>query len=138
MLSPEQKIAIGLRLAEERKRLDLRRASLARLIGCTPLSLANAEDGKSVLGGDFIAALIECGVDINYVLSGSRDSSAGAQRKVFQSAFLEVSRQLKLSNKPIGEKDHLEKAWVLFDALSSSKSHVKFLPAEVGISLDPI
>jgi transcriptional regulator with XRE-family HTH domain len=124
MFTNEQKIALGLRLTEERKRLNLKRIELARLIGCTPLSFANYENGKSVPGGEFIAALNENGIDIIYVLSGSRRASISTQRDLFQVAFLEVSRQSKLNNQQLTDVDHIDKAWVLFDAMTSPLSHV--------------
>lgn len=125
MFTPEQRIELGLRLVEERTRLNYKRIELARLIGCTPLSLANYENGKSVPGGDYISALIGCGIDIHYVLTGSRNWSVSTQRQKFQIAFLEVSRQSRLHNQPLSEKDHLDKAWVVFDAMEFAESHAK-------------
>ena len=66
----------GARLAEERKRLGLRQAEFAELVGTDVPKQSLYETGKRELKAPFIAKLADANVDILYVLTGRR--SAGS------------------------------------------------------------
>lgn len=62
----------GARLAEERKRLGLKQAEFAALIGTDVPKQSLYETGKRELRADYLAKLAEANVDISYVLTGQR------------------------------------------------------------------
>lgn len=62
----------GERLREERKRLGISQIAFAELGGAKKHSQINYEADKSSPSSDYIAALVQAGVDILYVLTGQR------------------------------------------------------------------
>ena len=62
----------GTRLAEERKRLGLRQADFASLVGTDVPKQSLYETGKRELKAAYLARLAEASVDIVYVLTGKR------------------------------------------------------------------
>lgn len=67
----------GARLAEERKRLGLKQAEFADLVGTDVPKQSLYETGKRELRADYLARLAETEVDVVYVLTGRR-SEGGA------------------------------------------------------------
>lgn len=65
-------MSFGNRLAEERKRLDLKQADFAALVGTNVPKQSLYENDKRELRGEYLARLIEAGVDVGYVLTGRR------------------------------------------------------------------
>jgi phage repressor protein C with HTH and peptisase S24 domain/DNA-binding XRE family transcriptional regulator len=61
---------ISCRLAEVRQHLKMSVSDLAIALGVQPQTVRDYENGKSVLGGDKVAKLIELGVDANWLLAG--------------------------------------------------------------------
>jgi transcriptional regulator with XRE-family HTH domain len=65
-------MSFGFRLAEERKRLGLRQAEFAALVGSDVPKQSLYETGRRDLRADYLARLAEAKVDILYVLTGQR------------------------------------------------------------------
>jgi transcriptional regulator with XRE-family HTH domain len=65
-------MTFGDRLAEERKRLGLRQAEFAALVGTDVPKQSLYETGRRELRADYLARLAEARVDIIYVLTGQR------------------------------------------------------------------
>jgi transcriptional regulator with XRE-family HTH domain len=90
----------GARLAEERKRLGLRQAEFAELVGTDVPKQSLYETGKRELKASFIARLAEANVDIIYVLTGQRsqgrwlDAEAGALVSAYASLAPELRQAL--------------------------------------------
>lgn len=65
-------MSFGTRLAEERKRLGLKQAEFAALVGTDVPKQSLYENGRRELRGDYLARLADAQVDIVYVLTGRR------------------------------------------------------------------
>lgn len=62
------RVAIGQRLLDERKRLGLTQEAC----GLTPQVFRRYENGKSTPGADYLAELAALGFDVMYVITGNR------------------------------------------------------------------
>lgn len=60
------------RLREERKRLKLNQTQFAALAGTTKNSQLNYEKGNVCPSAEYLVAIAEAGVDVQYVLTGRR------------------------------------------------------------------
>ena len=87
----------GARLAEERKRLGLRQAEFAGLVGTDVPKQSLYETGKRELRADYLARLPDAGVDVLYVLTGERaeGSTLGADTSRLLSAFLSLPEEVQ-------------------------------------------
>jgi transcriptional regulator with XRE-family HTH domain len=65
-------MSFGERLAEERKRLGLRQAEFAALVGTDVPKQSLYETGRRELRADYLARLADAKVDVGYVLTGQR------------------------------------------------------------------
>ena len=65
-------MSFGTRLAEERKRLGLKQADFADLVGTDVPKQSLYENGRRELRADYLARLADADVDIVYVLTGRR------------------------------------------------------------------
>jgi transcriptional regulator with XRE-family HTH domain len=101
-------MSFGYRLAEERKRLGLRQAEFAALVGSDVPKQSLYETGRRELRADYLARLADAKVDILYVLTGQRaegewlDGGASALLDAYfalpeemQRALVEFARSLR-------------------------------------------
>jgi transcriptional regulator with XRE-family HTH domain len=65
-------MTFGSRLAEERKRLGLKQAEFADLVGTDVPKQSLYENDRRELRGDYLARLADADVDIVYILTGRR------------------------------------------------------------------
>ena len=65
-------MSFGRRLAEERKRLGLKQAEFAKRAGTDVPKQSLYENDRRELRADYLARLVEAGVDVVYVLTGRR------------------------------------------------------------------
>jgi transcriptional regulator with XRE-family HTH domain len=65
-------MSFGTRLAEERKRLGLKQAEFADLVGTDVPKQSLYENDRRELRADYLARLAEAQVDIVYILTGRR------------------------------------------------------------------
>ena len=65
-------MGFGTRLAEERKRLGLKQAEFAALVGTDVPKQSLYENGRRELRADYLARLAAAKVDVIYVLTGRR------------------------------------------------------------------
>jgi len=65
-------MSFGTRLAEERKRLGLKQAEFADLVGTDVPKQSLYENDRRELRADYLARLAVAGIDIVYVLTGRR------------------------------------------------------------------
>ncbi|WP_310106309.1 helix-turn-helix transcriptional regulator [Paraburkholderia phenoliruptrix] len=66
----------GARLKDERKRLGLKQAELAELAATTNVAQSRYESGDRSPDWAYLSAVARAGVDVLYVLTGERDTSA--------------------------------------------------------------
>ena len=65
-------MSFGTRLADERKRLGLRQAPFAKLVGTNISKQSLYENNKRDLRASYLARLPAAGVDVVYILTGRR------------------------------------------------------------------
>lgn len=87
----------GARLAEERRRLGLKQAQFAALVGTDVPKQSLYENGRRDLRADYLARLPEAGVDLVYVLTGRRSEAApfGAEASDLLSAYLGLPEEMR-------------------------------------------
>lgn len=66
---------IGLRLRQERNRLKLSQSALGAIGGVETNAQGNYENGTRSPKADYLLRIAEAGVDLNYVMSGTRSSA---------------------------------------------------------------
>jgi transcriptional regulator with XRE-family HTH domain len=83
-------MSFGARLAEERKRLGLKQADFAALVGTDVPKQSLYENGRRELRADYLARLADAGVDVLYILTAERSAgdSLGAGASELLSAWL--------------------------------------------------
>ena len=81
-------MSFGSRLAEERKRLGLKQAEFATLVGTDVPRQSLYENDRRELRADYLARLAEADIDVIYVLTGRR--SGGEWLKEGPSGLLSV------------------------------------------------
>jgi transcriptional regulator with XRE-family HTH domain len=69
-------MGFGARLAEERKRLGLKQAEFASLVGTDVPKQSLYENDRRELRADYLARLAAAKVDVGYVLTGKRSEGA--------------------------------------------------------------
>lgn len=75
-------------LTEERNRLNLKAKDVAEFVGVAIPTQSNYENGKRSPDAEYLAKLTELGFDINYVLTGKRESlSLATQEKMLIELF---------------------------------------------------
>jgi transcriptional regulator with XRE-family HTH domain len=93
-------MSFGARLAEERKRLGLKQADFADLVGTDVPKQSLYENDRRELRAEYLARLVEADVDVVYILCGRRSGaeSLGEGASALLSAYLilppEVQRSL--------------------------------------------
>ena len=87
----------GARLAEERKRLGLKQAEFANLVGTDVPRQSLYENGKRELRADYLARLADARIDVLYVLTGQRSEGAwmGAGASELLSAYLALTPDMQ-------------------------------------------
>jgi transcriptional regulator with XRE-family HTH domain len=83
-------MSFGGRLAEERKRLGLKQAEFAALVGTDVPKQSLYENDRRELRADYLARLADAKVDVIYVLTGQRTEGAwlGAGASELLSSYL--------------------------------------------------
>jgi transcriptional regulator with XRE-family HTH domain len=67
-----KEMGFGSRLAEERKRLGLRQAAFAQLVGTDVPRQSLYENDRRELRADYLGRIAAAGVDVLYILTGRR------------------------------------------------------------------
>ena len=103
-------MSFGARLAEERKRLGLKQAEFAALVGTDVPKQSLYENDRRELRADYLARLAEAQVDVVFVLTGARmeGSALGTQASNLVSCYLRLPDELQLALSDFAEKlsDH--------------------------------
>jgi len=90
-------MSFGTRLAEERKRLGLKQAEFADLVGTDVPKQSLYENDRRELRADYLARLADAEVDIVYVLTGRRSEGEWLEQAPSDllSAFLSLPPDLQ-------------------------------------------
>jgi transcriptional regulator with XRE-family HTH domain len=90
-------MGFGARLAEERKRLGLKQAEFASLVGTDVPKQSLYENDRRELRADYLARLAAAKVDVGYVLTGKRGEGdwIGDEASELLSAFLNLPAPLR-------------------------------------------
>ena len=90
-------MGFGARLAEERKRLGLKQAEFASLVGTDVPKQSLYENDRRELRADYLARLAAAKVDVVYVLTAKRSEGAwlSAQASELLSAYLALPGELQ-------------------------------------------
>ena len=83
-------------LTEERNRLNLKAKDVAEFVGVAIPTQSNYENGKRSPDAEYLAKLADLGFDINYVLTGKRESlSLTTQEKMLIELFRQASETVQ-------------------------------------------
>ncbi|MFN3945552.1 MAG: helix-turn-helix domain-containing protein [Allosphingosinicella sp.] len=90
-------MSFGGRLAEERKRLGLKQAEFAQLVGTDVPKQSLYENDKRELRADYLARVAEAEVDVVYVLTGRRGEGLrlGDRASELLSAYLTLPGEMQ-------------------------------------------
>ena len=90
-------MGFGARLAEERKRLGLKQAEFASLVGTDVPKQSLYENDRRELRADYLARLSAAKVDVGYVLTGRRSEGEwlGDDASLLVSTYLALPPELK-------------------------------------------
>src|SRR3954462_1140914 len=90
-------MGFGARLAEERKRLGLKQAEFAALVGTDVPKQSLYENDRRELRADYLARLVDASIDVVYVLTGSRTegSTLNSQASDLLSCYLRLPQELQ-------------------------------------------
>lgn len=92
-------MSFGARLAEERKRLGLKQAEFADLVGTDVPKQSLYENDRRELRADYLARLADAEVDIVYVLTGRRSEGdwLGAGPSDLLSSYLALPGEMQVA-----------------------------------------
>jgi transcriptional regulator with XRE-family HTH domain len=90
-------MSFGTRLAEERKRLGLKQAGFAKLVGTGVLKQSLYENDKRELRAPYLARIAGAGVDVVYVLTGRRsaDVQLGREASDLLAAYVALPTEMQ-------------------------------------------
>lgn len=90
-------MSFGARLAEERKRMGLKQADFADLVGTDVPKQSLYENDRRELRADYLARLADAGIDIAYILTGRRAAGdlLGEGASETLSAYLALPSELQ-------------------------------------------
>lgn len=90
-------MGFGARLAEERKRLGLKQAEFASLVGTDVPKQSLYENDRRELRADYLSRLSAAKVDVGYVLTGRRSEGEwlGDDASLLVSTYLALPQELK-------------------------------------------
>jgi transcriptional regulator with XRE-family HTH domain len=114
-----QKDPIAIRLGEERVRLRMNQGQLAVALNVSRASVNFYEAGKHLPGADVLVKLHEIGADILYILTGQHARNAPLDLNRFELALVEANRQSLTNDEQLNQRELLDRAWVIYQALTS-------------------
>ena len=110
---------VGMRLHEERLRLQLTQVALAERLGISRTSATLYEAGKHLPRAEVLISLDRIGVDVLYILTGRRAGPDVVDLEVMAFAMEEVRRQTSQSAEELSYRECLSRAWPIYTALLS-------------------
>lgn len=96
-------VGIGERIAEERKRMGLSQAAFAELVGVSFSSQRRYENETRTPDTEYLSALVDVGVDMDYVFSGQRDIPERWESRANGRIIANIALALNLEPDAFGE-----------------------------------
>jgi transcriptional regulator with XRE-family HTH domain len=121
MRNVEIRREIGERLLEERTRLGLTQQGLADAIAGSRLSVIHYESGRSSPSAETLSSMESFGIDVRYVLTGTRQVWSSVDRERFRMAFVEAQRQATERREKLTHNASLDLAWSIYDSLDACR-----------------
>ena len=87
--------SVGERLREERTRLGLTQQELGAACGVHRRAVVNYESDENYPGGAFLGAALRAGMDVHYVLSGSRNAALATDELGLLAAWRRANAQVR-------------------------------------------
>lgn len=116
-------LQIGERLAKERLRLGLTQSEFAGALGLSRNSVTQYEAGNHQPGAEALVGMHAAGADVLYILTGQRAESRMMDLDLDMDrmaiALQEARRQMALPADTVGQREILDRAWVVYLALGS-------------------
>jgi transcriptional regulator with XRE-family HTH domain len=111
-------VAIGARLKEERGRLDLSQSDFGELGGVKKLTQIAYEQGGRVPDARYLVALAEQGVDIAYVLLGTRTNEyvARLDKNIILAVATAILQWLETTEREVTPQLMADVLTILYDA----------------------
>lgn len=118
-------MSFGARLAEERKRLGLKQAEFADLVGTDAPKQSLYENDRRELRADYLARLADARVDIGYVLTGQRTASGALTTGASEllSAYLSLPPEMQQALEELARSLRAQ-----FDRAGGQTVHARGLP----------
>jgi transcriptional regulator with XRE-family HTH domain len=114
-------LQIGERLAKERLRLGMTQSEFSGVIGLSRNSVTQYEAGNHQPGAEALVGMHAAGADVLYILTGLRAESRKIDLDLDRMAIAlqEARRQMALPADTVGQREILDRAWVVYLALGS-------------------
>ncbi|HWU34045.1 MAG TPA: helix-turn-helix transcriptional regulator, partial [Methylovorus sp.] len=109
----------GDRLKEERKRLGLNQTDFGERAGVQRFTQYQYEAEVNSPSVRYLAAIVESGVDLTYLLFGVRVNHTALPQQEMQAIERKVFDLLAQNEKALGEELSAEKRFVMFDLIRS-------------------
>ncbi len=94
-------MGIGERLKEERERLGLNQTEFAALAGASKNTQYNYEKGERSPDANYLAAAAQQGVDVLYIVTGSRIPQSPESITAEEAGFVQLLRTMDESDRAI-------------------------------------
>jgi transcriptional regulator with XRE-family HTH domain len=120
---------IGQRLIQERKRLGLTQASIAKIGGVKANAQSHYESGERSPRAGYLAAISVVGVDINYVVTGQKLDTNLVREKAVESIMDELHYQLWSTAQAISKLSRLMVPSEIRTPAGHVEEYLKYLSA---------
>jgi len=102
----QMSIEIGKRLLEERLKLGLNKAQMARIGGVVDSAYKNYEEGIRAADTNFLSAIAAAGADVLYILTGVKNTQEKTQKPPINYAILNKKKVDKLMDELNAEQQN--------------------------------
>lgn len=96
-------VGIGERIAEERKRMGLSQAAFAERVGVSFSSQRRYENETRTPDTEYLSALVDVGVDMDYVFTGKRDIPERWEARANSRILVNIALALNIESDAFGE-----------------------------------
>ena len=113
--------SVGVRVQEERLRLQMTQGELAERLGISRTSATLYEAGKHLPRAEVLIGLDGLGADVLYILTGRRRSAEKVDLDIMAFALQEARQQISSDPREISDRECLYRAWPIYLALMNFK-----------------
>ncbi|MCB4324321.1 helix-turn-helix domain-containing protein [Alcaligenes sp. 13f] len=130
-------MSLGERLREERKRKNLDQAAFAELGGVKALAQRNYETGKRSPDAKYLIALLEHGIDVQYLLTGTpmvKEAAIEKELAALSDAWEAIDWALAEAKKTLPPEKKRKAAEALYMAVKTGEGQAKPLARLVSMA----